>query len=173
MKYLKRKFSLLLLLVVMTLMPNLSIYAQKVEIGHSFKGLASFYHAKFLGRKTANGEVFTRGSFTCAHRTLPFGTLIEVENTKTGRWVIVRVNDRGPFVKGRVLDLSIDAANHLGIITKGVAHVSARVVGVDGNLELLREGLALDYYNCFLGIENNSTKIPYLPVERSNVTLGI
>ena len=173
MKYLKRKFSLLLLLVLTTMMPNLSIYAQKAEIGHSFKGFASYYHAKFLGRKTANGEVFTRGSFTCAHKTLPFGTLIEVENTKTGRWVIVRVNDRGPFVRGRVLDLSIDAAKYLGIVNKGVAHITARVVGFEGNLELLREGLALEYYNCFLGIENNPTKIPYLPAEKSNVTVGI
>ncbi len=154
-------------------MPHLSINAQKVDIGHSFKGFASYYHAKFLGRKTASGEVFTKGEFTCAHKTLPFGTLIEVENTKTGRWVIVRVNDRGPFSKGRVLDLSIDAAKHLGIIERGIAHVKAKIVGFEGNLELLREGFAFEYYNCFLGIEDNPTKIPYLPSEKSNVTLGI
>ncbi len=173
MKYLNRKFSLVLLVVLMMVLPNLSIYGQKVDIGHYFKGYASFYHTKFLGRKTANGEIFTRGVYTCAHKSLPFGTLIEVENTKTGRWVIVRVNDRGPFSKGRVLDLSIDAAKHIGIIDHGVAHITGRVVGFNGNLELLREGFANEYYNCFLGIEDIPTKIPYLPSEKSKVTVGI
>ena len=173
MKYLNRKFSSVILILLMIVMPNLSIYAQKVDIGHSFKGYASYYHTKFLGRKTANGETFTRGAYTCAHKSLPFGTLIEVENTKTGRWVIVRVNDRGPFAKNRVLDLSIDAAKHLGILEKGVAYISAKVVGFDGNLELLRDGLALGIYNCFLGLENNPLKIPYLPSGTSNVSLGI
>ncbi len=173
MKYLNRKFSSVILVLLMMLMPNLSIYAQKVDIGHSFKGYASYYHTKFLGRKTANGEIFTRGSYTCAHKSLPFGTLIEVENTKTGRWVIVRVNDRGPFSRNRVLDLSIDAAKHLGMIERGVAHITAKIVGFDGNLELLRDGLALGIYNCFLGLENNPLKIPYLPSEKSNVSLGI
>jgi len=173
MKYLNRKFSWVLLTVLMTLMPNLSIYAQKVDIGHAFRGYASYYHTKFLGRKTANGEIFERGDYTCAHKSLPFGTLIEVENTKTGRWVIVRVNDRGPFSRNRVLDLSIDAAKQLGIIEKGIAHISAKVVGFDGNLELLRDGLALEIYNCFLGIGNNPLKIPYLPSEKSNGLLRI
>ncbi len=173
MKYLKRKFSSVILVSLMILMPNLSIYAQKVDIGHSFKGYASYYHTKFLGRKTANGEIFSRGAYTCAHKTLPFGTLIEVENTKTGRWVIVRVNDRGPFIKNRILDLSIDAANHLDIIERGVVHVTAKIVGFDGNLELLRDGLALEIYNSFLGIENNPLKIPYLPSEKGNVIVGI
>lgn len=156
----------------MTVMPNLSIYAQKVEIGQLFKGYASYYHTKFLGRKTANGEIFKRGVYTCAHKTLPFCTLVEVENTRTGKWVIVRVNDRGPFVKGRIIDLSIDAAEHLGIMNRGVAKIKAKIVGFNGNLELLREGFAFEYYNCFLGIENNSTKIPFLPTEMFNHTVG-
>jgi rare lipoprotein A len=173
MKYLNRQFSLIVFTLLMTLLPNLSIYAQKVDIGHTFKGVASYYHSKFLGRKTANGEIFSRGMYTCAHKTLPFGTLIEVENTKTGRWVIVRVNDRGPFARSRVLDLSIDAAKHLGFLEKGVAHVTAKIVGFDGNLELLRDGFALDLYNVFLGVENNPMKIPYLPLESGHVSLGI
>ena len=173
MKYLKTKFSSVVLSILMIVMPTLSIDAQKVDIGHAFKGYASYYHTKFLGRKTANGEIFSRGAYTCAHKSLPFGTLLEVENTKTGRWVIVRVNDRGPFIKNRVLDLSIDAATHLGIIERGVAYVSAKIVGFDGNLELLRDGLALEIYNTFLGIENNPLKIPYLPLQKSNVSIGI
>ncbi|WP_049781391.1 septal ring lytic transglycosylase RlpA family protein [Leadbetterella byssophila] len=170
MKYLNRKITLVVSILLMT---HLSIYAQKVDIGHSFKGLASYYHSKFLGRKTASGEIFSRGMYTCAHRSLPFGTLIEVENTKTGRWVIVRVNDRGPYSKNRVIDLSIDAAKHLGFLEKGVAHITAKVVGFENNLELLRDGFALEFYNCFLGLEKNPLKIPYLPIETSHVSLGI
>lgn len=173
MNYLNRKTLSKLIVVLMILLPTLSIQAQQVEIGHSFKGIASYYHTKFLGRKTANGETFKRGEYTCAHKTLPFGTLLEVENTKTGRWVIVRVNDRGPFSKNRVIDLSIDAAEHLGIISRGVAHIKGRVVGFNGSLELFREGYALDYYNCFLGKDFIPTKIPYLPSENSNITVGI
>lgn len=168
MKYLNSKVVLVLLIVLISLMSNLSIYAQNTTVvGHSFKGYASYYHTKFLGRKTASGELLARGVYTCAHKSLPFGTLIEVENTKTGRWVIVRVNDRGPFSRNRVLDLSIDAASHIGILTSGIGQIKAKIVGFDGNLEILRDGYALDYYNCFLGIDEFQTKIPYLPNQKT------
>ncbi len=86
-------------------------------------GIASFYGAKFHGRKTASGERFNMHAMTCAHRTARFGTRIAVTDSRTGREITCRVNDRGPFVKGRVIDLSRAAAAKLGILQRGVARV--------------------------------------------------
>jgi rare lipoprotein A len=85
-------------------------------------GQASWYGPGFHGRRTANGETFNTNALTAAHRTLPFGTRIRVTNRKTGRSVIVRVNDRGPYAHGRVIDLSRASAQAIGI--DGVAEVS-------------------------------------------------
>ena len=87
------------------------------------KGKASFYAFKFHGRKTASGERLHKDSLTCAHRTYPFGTKLRVYNPANGRSVVVRVTDRGPFVRGRIIDLSWRAAKELGIIAQGVATV--------------------------------------------------
>ena len=86
-------------------------------------GLASFYGEGFDGKLTANGERFDRTAFTAAHKTLPFNTCLRVTATETGKTVQVRINDRGPFVAGRVIDLSEGAAKALGITEKGVAPV--------------------------------------------------
>ena len=86
-------------------------------------GKASFYAKKFSGRKTASGERLHHDSLTCAHRTYPFGTLLKVTNPANGQNVIVRVTDRGPYVKGRIIDLSVRAARELGIISQGIAPV--------------------------------------------------
>ena len=86
-------------------------------------GKASFYAMKFSGRKTASGERLHHDSLTCAHRTYPFGTRLKVTNPSNGRSVIVRVTDRGPYVKGRIIDLSVRAARELGIISQGIAPV--------------------------------------------------
>lgn len=86
-------------------------------------GQASYYGRKWNGRKTSSGEVFNTDSFTCAHRTLPFGTLLKVTNKKNGKTVVVRVTDRGPFVKGRIVDLSMAAAKQIDMIHSGVAPV--------------------------------------------------
>ncbi len=88
-------------------------------------GLASFYRS---GVKTANGEAFDPSQLTAAHRTLPFGTKLRVTNLKTGKSVIVRVNDRGPYVAGRIVDVSYSAAESLGMIEQGVAKVHLAVV---------------------------------------------
>ncbi len=96
--------------------------------GKTFTGVASFYHDKFNGRKTSNGEIFDNHKFTCAHKTLPFGTMLKVTNTSTGQSVIVKVNDRGPFVRGRVLDLSRAAARQIGMIGDGVATVKIEIM---------------------------------------------
>jgi rare lipoprotein A len=88
------------------------------------EGIASWYGAEFAGRPTASGEIFDPAGFTAAHPELPFGTVLSVVNVENGRRVFVRVNDRGPFVQARVIDVSMAAAAHLGIIEKGIARVS-------------------------------------------------
>ncbi|MCA1768392.1 MAG: septal ring lytic transglycosylase RlpA family protein [Halomonas sp.] len=87
------------------------------------KGIASFYHDKFHGRTTASGEPFDQNQLTAAHPKLPFGTEVVVTRPDTGREVTVVINDRGPFVKGRIIDLSKRAARELGILNRGVAPV--------------------------------------------------
>jgi rare lipoprotein A len=94
-------------------------------IGRVFSGLASFYGNE-SGRQTASGQRFDQNALTCAHRSLPFGTKLRV--THGGRSVIVTVNDRGPFVRGRVLDLSTAAARAVGLTGEGVGRVTAEVI---------------------------------------------
>jgi rare lipoprotein A len=94
-------------------------------------GVASWYGGRFHGRTTANGERFdTHGAFTAAHRTLPFNVCAEVESIPSGRSVIVRINDRGPFARGRLIDLSRAAADELGVIGDGLTRVRVSAVGV-------------------------------------------
>lgn len=92
----------------------------------SFSGMAAYY--SHSGRRLADGGRFDPTSLTCAHRTLPFGTRVRVTDPKTGRSVIVTVNDRGPFNKGRVIDVSLAAARVLGMIGRGVIYVQAEVL---------------------------------------------
>ncbi len=86
-------------------------------------GLASFYGRRHQGRPTASGAPFDPGALTCAHRTAPFGARLRVTDLATGRAVVVTVNDRGPAVKGRVVDLSLAAAQVLGMVERGVVRV--------------------------------------------------
>ena len=91
-------------------------------------GVASYYGKKFHGRKTANGETFNMYKLTAAHRVLPLGTRIKVTHLHNGRWVEVRVNDRGPFIEGRVLDLSFAAALELEMVKAGTAEIMIEIV---------------------------------------------
>ena len=93
--------------------------------GHSFSGMASFYGNE-SGSKTASGQRFNQSALTAAHRSLPFGTKLRV--THGGRSVVVTINDRGPFIRGRVLDLSTGAARAVGLTGAGVGHVTAQIV---------------------------------------------
>jgi len=95
--------------------------------GKQFRGKASYYANKFHGRKTASGEVFDENKMTAAHKTLPFGTIVKVTNISNNKSVIVKINDRGPFVSGRIIDLSRAAAEALGMISAGVTEVLVRV----------------------------------------------
>lgn len=93
------------------------------------RGRASWYGPRFHGRRTASGERFNAGAYTAAHRSLPFGTKVRVTNLRNGRAVIVRINDRGPYSGGRVIDLSKAAAQAIGMIRSGTAPVRIEIVG--------------------------------------------
>lgn len=104
---------------------------QSIAIGpvrFSLSGLASWYGPGFHGRRSANGEVYNQNALTAAHRSLPFGTRVRVTNKRTGRSVVVRINDRGPYSGGRIIDLSAAAARILGVINTGVAPVRVEVL---------------------------------------------
>jgi len=91
-------------------------------------GIASWYGPGFQGNRTANGEIYDMNGISAAHKSLPFGTIVRVVDLDTGRSVVVRINDRGPFIKGRIIDLSKGAAEKLGIVDKGIARVGLRIV---------------------------------------------
>lgn len=93
--------------------------------------VASYYSGKFHGRKTASGERFDQHALTCAHKTLPFQTILKVTNPKNGKTVTVRVNDRGPFTRGRDVDLSYAAAKEIGMIQAGVIPVEVVIIPPD------------------------------------------
>lgn len=95
------------------------------DIASAQTGMASYYKS---GRKTANGERFNPNGFTAAHRSLKFGTKVRVTNLRNGRSVVVRINDRGPFVRGRIIDLAYGAARAVGIHSSGVAKVRVAVL---------------------------------------------
>lgn len=95
-------------------------------------GLASYYADKFHGRKTASGETFNQTKLTAAHKTLPFGTIVKVTNLENNKSVKVRINDRGPFVDGRVIDLSKKAAKKLKLIHKGIVPVKLKILKKPG-----------------------------------------
>jgi rare lipoprotein A len=91
-------------------------------------GLASWYGEEFNGRKTANGETYDMNAYTAAHRTLAFGTIVLVRNLENGREVKVRINDRGPFMQGRVIDLSYAAAERIAMLETGITEVTIFVL---------------------------------------------
>ncbi len=125
------RWVLLMFLVAPTLEAPLvahpSLPIKPLRVWH---GLASWYGPQFQGRLTANGEVYDMNTPTAAHLTLPFGSLLRVVNPKTGRSQIVRVNDRGPFVDGRELDVSYEVACRLGIEDRGLARLRIELLEV-------------------------------------------
>ncbi len=99
------------------------------EEGWTENGIASWYGEPYHGRRTASGEVYDMYAMTAAHKTLPFGTMVRVDRRDTGADVVVRVNDRGPFIEGRIIDLSYAAARKIDLDVDGVAPVRIKVVG--------------------------------------------
>jgi len=90
------------------------------------KGLASYYADSYEGKTTANGEIYRQGKITAAHKTLPFGTKVEVTNLYNNKSVVVLINDRGPFIRGRIIDLTKAAAREIDMVGAGVAKVKIR-----------------------------------------------
>ena len=105
---------------------------KKVTVGKEFTGVVSWYGDAFHGKQTANGEIFNMYNLTAAHTTLPMNTILLVRNLENNKTVVVRINDRGPFVKNRILDLSKEAGKKLGIIKKGTAKAEIIVIGYNG-----------------------------------------
>lgn len=97
-------------------------------LAYSYTGVASWYGPGFYGNRTANGEVYRPGTFTIAHRSLPFGTRVRITNLNNGRSAIARVNDRGPFAGGRIVDLGHGIARQLGVTSSGLADVRLEVL---------------------------------------------
>jgi rare lipoprotein A len=110
------------------------IYFPGYPVGFVERGVASWYGPGFHGNKTANGERYDMHQLTAAHRTLPLGSIAVVRSMSTGQQVTVRINDRGPFARGRVLDLSLAGAHALGMIGSGTAQIELRVVRYQGRI---------------------------------------
>lgn len=108
------------------------VYFPGYPIGYVERGTASWYGPGFHGNKTANGEQYDMHKLTAAHRTLPLGSIAVVRSFTTGKEVTVRINDRGPFAKGRVMDLSYAGARTLGMVGNGTDQIELRVIGFQG-----------------------------------------
>ena len=112
------------------------------DVGMKDRGVASWYGEQFHGRQAANGELFDMEALTAAHRTMPLGSIVRVVNLENGKHLHVRITDRGPYVNGRILDLSRGAAVQLGMERGGVAHVQVEIVG-QRRPELLQAAAAI------------------------------
>ncbi len=114
-------------LIILFLSLSISVVAQKQ------RGNASFYDQKFEGRPTASGEVFTPNGNTAAHKTLPFNSMVKVTNLKNGKSAIVRINDRGPFIRGRIIDLTTKTAKELDFLNEGTVEVEIELLSEVGS----------------------------------------
>ena len=110
-------------------------------------GVASYYAGKFQGRLTANGETFDTNRFTAAHKTLPFNTIVRVTNIENDRTTFARINDRGPFVEGRIIDLSRMAAAAIGMVASGIATVEVEIVSLGDDKTYHRTGYRTDVFS--------------------------
>ena len=106
-----------------------------VEVGDTKKGISSWYGPNFHGKQTSNGEVYNMHARTAAHKTWPMDTMVKVNNLQNGKSTIVRINDRGPFVRGRIIDCSYTAGKEIGLDRMGIAKVSIEVLGFAGKIE--------------------------------------
>lgn len=130
----KKSAKLILLLVTimaLTFFPILQLVRGKtVKANNNYliTGVASWYGTYFHGRETASGQPFNMYNYTAAHRSLPLGTKVRVINPENGKSVIVQINDRGPYVKGRTIDLSYAAAKSIGIVEDGISQVKIEII---------------------------------------------
>jgi len=106
-------------------------YPTKVRVGEKFTGISSWYGPNFNGKATSNGEIYNMHALTAAHKTLPMNTKLRVTNLENGKSVIVRINDRGPFVGDRIIDLSNKAAHQIDMVKKGTARVRLEIISLE------------------------------------------
>jgi len=109
-------------------------YPTMTKVGSNYEGIASWYGPNFHAKKTSNGEIYNMYAMTAASKTLPMNTMVEVYNKENGKSTIVRINDRGPFVDGRIIDLSNKAAHAIDMVKKGTAQIKLTVVGFNGKI---------------------------------------
>jgi len=114
-------------------------YPTLAKVGDEQRGIASWYGPNFHSKKTSNGEIYNMYAMTAAHKTLPMNTMVKVDNLENGKSVIVRVNDRGPFVSGRIIDLSNKAAHSIDMVKKGTAKVKLTVLGFHAKIATTKE----------------------------------
>ncbi len=107
-------------------------YPTKVRVGEKFTGISSWYGPDFDGKATSSGEIYDMHALTAAHKTLPMNTIVKVTNRDNGKNVVVRINDRGPFVGTRIIDLSNKAARQIDMVKKGTANVRLEIIGFQG-----------------------------------------
>ena len=123
-----RQLSRIVLLALVAAILYAGCVTSRSSRGYYQVGSASWYGREYHGRPTASGERYNMRDATAAHQTLPFGTRVKVTNLETGRAVVVRINDRGPFLKGRIIDLSWGAARRLGMVEEGVVTVGLQLL---------------------------------------------
>ncbi|RXJ87106.1 septal ring lytic transglycosylase RlpA family lipoprotein [Arcobacter sp. CECT 8985] len=109
-------------------------YPTVAKVNDTQRGIASWYGPNFHARKTSNGEIYNMYAMTAAHKTLPMNTMVRVDNLENNRSVVVRINDRGPFVSGRIIDLSNKAARAIDMVKRGTAKVKLTVLGFHGKI---------------------------------------
>lgn len=136
----------------------LLLLVSQLTLSQTQTGKASFYGDKFEGRQTASGEIYKHNLPTAAHRKLPFGTKIKVTNLQTDKSAIVKINDRGPFIRGRIVDLSQSVANYLGILESGVSEVKIEV--------LADQNVAIKSYE---GSSSSSVSTPRPPIQNQQI----
>lgn len=129
----KRRLNLFKIIGLL-LIAILSVGLLQAQQKYKETGIASYYADKFEGRKTANGEIYYHAKKTAAHQKLPFGSIVKVTNIENKKFVVVRINDRGPFVDNRIIDLSKSAAKELGFVEKGLAKVEVELIASTDDL---------------------------------------
>lgn len=156
---------------------NKKYYPTLAHIDDKFKGIASWYGPDFHAKKTSNGEIYNMYAMTAASKTLPMNTMVKVDNLENGKSTIVRINDRGPFVDGRIIDLSNKAAHEIDMVKKGTAKVRLTILGFNGKIassyEEKQETQSVGNYYIQVGVFSkvegaNSTKRKFEMILDSN-----
>ena len=135
----KKRYLLTIAVLTLAIASCAPYHARRRPIHYEVTGKASWYGPGFAGRKTANGERFNPNAMTAAHKTLPMNTTVRVTNVKNGKTVVVRINDRGPFIRGRIIDLSKAAAKKIDMLGHGTATVELVALTTPGSIPELAQ----------------------------------